>query len=96
MSIQRKMPPRKGGKHNSFAVFAEEEEEEHETLLIGDSLVRTQLEDFCGRARRTRKRLCMPGARLADITAASEEATSSSDTNTLYVLHAGTNDVLQI
>lgn len=78
---------------NRFSILAEEEEEEHETRLIGDSIVRGQLDEFCGRARAKRKRLCMPGARLDDITAACEEATSNSDANSLFILHAGTNDV---
>ena len=79
--------------HNSFAVLAEEEEEQYESRLIGDSIIRGQLEEFCGRARYTRKRLCMPGGRINDITAASEEATADSDNNTLFIVHAGTNDI---
>ena len=79
---------------NRFAVLAEEEEEPFETSLIGDSIVRGQLEEFCGRARATRKRLCMPGGRLDDITAVCDEATTGSANNTLFIIHAGTNDVL--
>ena len=81
--------------HNRFAVLAEEKEEAFETRLIGDSIVRGQLEEFCGRARATRKRLCMPGGRLDDFTTACEEATSNSTNDTLYIIHAGTNDVHQ-
>ena len=79
--------------YNSFAVLAVEEEEVHEARLIGDSIVRNQLEEFCGRARATRKRLCMPGGCLDDITAACQEATAESNNNTLFIVHAGTNDV---
>ena len=63
-----------------FKVLAEEEED-HETRLIGDSIVKEHHE-FCGRAKTTKKRLCMPGGRLNDITAACEEATSMSNSNT--------------
>ena len=57
----------------------EEEEENHATRLIGDSIVRERLHEFCGKARTTRKQLCsMPSGRLGDITAACEEATSIS------------------
>ena len=79
--------------HNRFKILAEEEEDDHETRLIGDSIVRGQLQEFCGRATATRKRLCMPGGRLDDITASCDEATRGSDDNTLFIIHAGTNDV---
>ena len=36
----------------------------------------------------------MPGGRLDDITAACEEATANTNNDTLFLLHAGTNDVL--
>ena len=78
---------------NRFQLFSNEEEETSEVRIIGDSIVRDQLHEFCGRARRTRKRFCMPGGRLDDITAACEEATRECSENTLLVLHAGTNDV---
>ena len=35
----------------------------------------------------------MPGASLQDITAAIEDTTNDTTNNTLYVIHAGTNDV---
>ena len=79
---------------NRFAILAEEEEEASETRLIGDFIVRGQLEEFCGRARATRRRLCMPGGRLDDITAACDEAAAGSTNDTLFIIHAGTNDVL--
>ncbi|XP_063857228.1 uncharacterized protein LOC135098765 [Scylla paramamosain] len=79
--------------HNRYQILAEEEEDAQETRLVGDSIVRGQLSEFCGRARRTRKRLCMPGGRLDDITAACDEAACGSNNNTLFIIHAGTNDV---
>ena len=72
----------------------EKEEEDHEMRIIGDSIVRDQITEFCGRNRSNRKRMCMPEGRLNDITAAYDEATSQVDTNTLLIIHAGTNGVM--
>ena len=36
----------------------------------------------------------MPGRHLDDITAACDEATSGSTNNTLFVIHGGTNNVV--
>ena len=79
--------------YNRFKVLAEEEEDALETRLVGDSIIRPLLTDFCGRARVSRRRLCMPGGCLDDITAACDEAASGTDNNALFVIHAGTNDV---
>ena len=79
--------------YNRFKVLNEEEEDALETRLIGDSITRGQLSEFAGRARTSRKRLCMPGGRLDDITAACDEAASGAESNALFVIHAGTNDV---
>ena len=50
---------------------------------------------MCGGARTSHKRLCMPGGgRLDDTAAASDEAASGSTNNTLFVIHAGTNDIV--
>ena len=80
--------------YNRFKVLSEEEDDELETRLVGDSIVRGQISEFCGRARKTRKRFCMPGGRLDDITAVCDEAVCGVEDNALFVLHAGTNDVL--
>ena len=79
--------------YNRFKVLSEDEEDPLDTILVGDSLVRSQLTEFCGRARSSRKRLCMPGGRLDDITAACDQAASGAESNALFVIHAGTNDV---
>ena len=78
---------------NRFHLFASEEDESSEVRIVGDSIVREQLSEFCGRAQKTRKRFCMPGGRLDDITAACEEASRECNENTLFILHAGTNDI---
>ena len=57
-------------------------------------MVRGQLVEFCGRSSNSRrKRFCYPGARLDDVTAVCEEVTNEADQNTLFIVHAGTNDV---
>ena len=58
-----------------------------------DSIVRGQLEEFCGRVPSRRRRYCFPGASLNDITALIDDVTKDASSNTLYVIHAGTNDV---
>jgi len=79
---------------NRFQVLGETMEDEFETRLVGDSMVRGQLVEFCGRSSNSRrKRFCYSGARLDDITAACEDVTSEADHNTLFIIHAGTNDV---
>ncbi|MPC42348.1 hypothetical protein E2C01_035968 [Portunus trituberculatus] len=65
--------------------------------LVGDSIVRGQLSEFCGRARMTRKRLCMPSRRLRRHYATCDEAASGTTNNTFFVTHAaGTNNVENI
>ena len=79
---------------NRFQVLGETMEDEFETRLVGDSMVRGQLVEFCGRSSNSRrKRFCYPGARLDDVTAVCEEVTNEADQNTLFIVHAGTNDV---
>ena len=74
-------------------MIADSPQDNFETRLIGDSIIREQLQEFCGRCPATRKRFCIPGARLRDITAACDEVTRDADTDTLLIIHAGTNDV---
>ena len=56
-------------------------------------MVRGQLTEFCGRSADTRKRYCIPGARVDDVSAAIEVVSHGARPNSLYVLHVGTNDV---
>ena len=79
---------------NRFQVLGETLEDEFETRLVGDSMVRGQLVEFCGSSSNSRrKRFCYPGARLDDVTAACDDVTNDADHNTLLIVHAGTNDV---
>jgi len=81
---------------NQCQVLANPIEDDFETRLIGDSMVRGQLVEFCGRSKNgRRRRYCYPGAGLNDITAVCNDVTQDTDRNTLYIIHAGTNDVLR-
>lgn len=78
---------------NRFQVLAEQENDISETRIVGDSIIRAQLPEFCGRAPQTRKRLCLPGATIEEISARCEEATSCATDITQYIIHLGTNDI---
>ena len=56
-------------------------------------MVRGQLTEFCARAPRTRKRFCIPGGGVDDVTAAVDEVSLLAPPNTTYVIHVGSNDV---
>ncbi len=79
---------------NRYQILSQTIEEEHETRLIGDSMIGGQLTEFCGHASHgKRKWMCFPGARVNDIVAAHDDVMTGSDDNTLFILHVGTNDI---
>lgn len=78
---------------NSFGPLVDLVEEPEDSIIIGDSLIRNQLEEFCGRAPKCRKRYCFPGAKIDDITTALEEISSSEKEDSIYIVHVGTNDI---
>ena len=65
--------------YNRFKILAEDREEDYEPRFIGDSIVREQLQEFYGRTRATKKRMCTSEGRLDDISAACGDATSIAD-----------------
>lgn len=80
---------------NSFSVLNSlQEEDVAEIRLVGDSIVRGQLTEFCGRAPASRKRYCFPGARVEDMTESIEDYTYGATRDTRYIMHIGTNNVL--
>ena len=81
--------------YNKFQILADREEDTNEVRLVGDSMVRGQLVEFCGRAPNNRKRFCIPGAGVNDVSEALEEVTDDMPDNSLVVLHTGTNDVVR-
>lgn len=79
--------------YNKFQILAEAVEEPHDVRLIGDSIIRQQIVEFCGRAPTNRKRYCIPGASIDDVAAASDKVTDGATNDTLFIFHVGTNDV---
>ena len=78
---------------NSFSPLADLVDEPEDSIIVGDSMIRHQLEEFCGRAPKRRKRYCYPGAKIDDITKALEDITEKEKHDSLYIVHVGTNDV---
>ena len=96
-------PVRRGGKtvrpiiqptvcSNRFKIL-EEEDEPASTFLVGDSMIRQQLTEFCGRVKRRRRLFCMPGAGIDDVTDMMDKVSEEATNESLFVIHAGTNDV---
>ena len=78
---------------NSFSPLADLVDEPEDSIIVGDSMIRHQLEEFCGRAPKRRKRYCYPGAKIDDITKVLEDITEKEKHDSLYIVHMGTNDV---
>lgn len=79
---------------NKFSILGFEDDTEKEVRIVGDSLVREQLEEFCGRNPVSRKRFCYPGARVEDITNDIDYISANGTDDTKYFVHVGTNNVL--
>lgn len=57
-------------------------------------MTRGQIKEFCGHATdEKRKRMCFPGIEVDGITAARHDVVTDWDQNSLFVIHAGTNDI---
>lgn len=84
--------------NNRFQILSDtgDDEDTEEVRLVGDSMLRGQLIEFCGRSPRSRKRFCIPGAGVDDVTAAVDAVSNQAPENTNYVIHVGTNDVQRI
>lgn len=82
--------------HNRFQILTDNADEEvEEVRLVGDSIIKGQLQEFCARAPKSRKRFCIPGGGLDDVDAALEQVANLAPPNTTYVVHVGTNDVVR-
>ena len=79
---------------NRFQILSDTpEEEEEEVRLVGDSLISSQLGEFCARAPKSRKRFCIRGGGIDDVVNSINEVATEAPPNTTYVVHVGTNDV---
>ena len=75
---------------------AEEESKTEEgpgVLLIGDSQVRHLDRTFCENARERRVRMCLPGARVQDVSDRLDRLLEGTGNETVVVVHVGGNDV---
>ena len=79
--------------YNSFQVLATEEEDSHEVRMVGDSIIRGQLSEFCGRAPRSRKRFCIPGGDVDDVCDALDYVTNDMSNESLLLVHVGSNNI---
>ena len=56
-------------------------------------MIRQQITEICGRAKEKRRVFCMPGAKVDDVTDVIDQIAKDATDKTLFVIHAGTNDV---
>ena len=56
-------------------------------------MIRQQLTEFCGRVKHRRRLYCMLGAGIDDVTEMMDKVSKEATSDTLFVIHAGTNDV---
>ena len=71
----------------------EEDDEPESSYLVGDSVIRQQITEFCGRVKDKRRLFCLPGAGVDDVTDALDQVSADATTESLFVIHTGTNDV---
>ena len=77
---------------NRFAVLQEEAEPEPDVMLVGDSLVRGQGNEFC-REKPRRKYRCYPGQKIEDITERVDYLVENSTEDSMFVTVVGTNNL---
>ena len=71
----------------------EEEDEPSSTFLVGDSMIRQHLTEFCGRMKEKRRLFCLLRAGVDDVTDLFDQVSQEATNESLFVLHTGTNDV---
>ena len=83
---------------NRFKILSDtaDDEDNGEVRIVGDSILRGQLTEFCARAPATRRRFCIPGGGVQDVISAVNEVVDQAPATTTYVIHVGTNDVQRI
>lgn len=79
--------------YNSFSILGREDLNEPEIRLVGDSIVRGQLEEFCGRNPRKRRLYTIPGAKIDDVIGNVRRIKENSSDETTFILHVGTNEI---
>ncbi len=59
--------------------------------LVGDSIIREQVDIFCNRGRKMRSRLCIPGGNINNF---SDVVRNLGDSRGHIVTHVGTNNIM--
>jgi hypothetical protein len=78
---------------NRFLVLGNMQEEVAcEFTLIGDSIIREQEELFCNKGRRARRRFCIPGGRVKDVT---DVVKTLGESRGSIIVNVGTNNMVQ-
>ena len=77
---------------NAFQVLEDEVTDEPSLILVGDSLVRHQDEEFCKKGPR-RRHFCYPGKKIEDITERVGDLVTNSSEKTVFAYFVGTNNV---
>ena len=92
MSSKRRILP-KTKCDNRFQLLSDTADNDEEIRLVGDSLIRGQLNEFAARSPATRRRFCIPGGGVQDVIDSVNDVTHQASATTTYVIHVGTNDV---
>ena len=66
---------------------------EPEVMIYGDSRIRFMDRAFCERKRDSRMRVCLPGAKLKDLSVNFDDVVEGSNRRSVLILHGGVNDV---
>ena len=89
-----------GGSNSSWAsgtetspVAQKGKEKKRRAVVIGDSIVRGSDRRFCGRSQETRMVVCLPGARVWDVSERVQDILKWEGEEPEVVVHIGTNDI---
>lgn len=79
---------------NRFLIPGFEDEFSNEVRIVGDSILRGQLNEFCGRNPSKRRNYCMPGGKIEHINDSIEIFTEGGTKDTGYIIHVGSNNII--
>ena len=78
--------------NNRFQVLEDQVQDDPSIILLGDSLIRHQEEEFCTKGPR-RKRFCFPGCKIQDVTEKVDDLVINTSEDSVYVTVVGTNNI---
>lgn len=79
---------------NRFQLLGQKDEVEGDAVIVGDSIVRGQIDSFCSINPKKRKRFCLPGATVEDITNSANSVFQETSQDSTVIIHVGTNNIL--